>query len=268
MRPRRGPARPCSSRASFAPPAPPSGAVTRRSEPTRPLRHHPAPDMNGARYERCQTGVMRPTRRGSVLVTAAVIAMLLAGCTSGTVRSSTGKPGPTTRSGHTSARPNGPSTSSATSAAGSVLNCNEVGVVDEVAPLQVVLGVVALPISPRYPALGTSVSGDGNGPLRLFAKTGLFFRPGTTFELIVPARFASRLRIGWGTPGTPSQRVEVSNCANPGGGGWLAIAGGYWIDHPACVPIIVRAGGKQQQVHIGVGKACPGQRPPQGPSQS
>ena len=194
---------------------------------------------------------MRPTRRGSALVTAAAIAILLAGCTSGTVRSSTGTPSPTIRS-----------------TAGSVLDCSGVSVVDGVGPLPVVLGVVALPISPRYPALGTSQSGDGNGPLRLFAKTGLFFRPGTTFELIVPARFASRLRIGWGAPGTPSHIVEVSNCANPGGGTWLAIAGGYWIDHPACVPIIVRAGGKQQQVHIGVGKACPGQRPPQGPSQS
>ena len=194
---------------------------------------------------------MRPTRRGLALVTAAVIATLLAGCTSGTVRSSTGKPSPTTRS-----------------TAGSLLDCRVASGVDGAAPLQVVLGVVALPISPRYPALGTALSGDGNGPLRLFAKTGLFFRPGATFELIVPARFASRLRIGWGAPGTPSQIVEVSSCANPGGGGWLAIAGGYWIDHPACVPIIVRAGGKQQQVHIGVGKACPGQRPPQGPSQS
>lgn len=208
---------------------------------------------------------MCPTRRGSALVTAAVIAMLLAGCTSGTVRSGTGKTGPATRSGHASTRPNGPSTSSATPAAGSVLDCSGAAVVDVVAPLQVVLGVVALPVSPRYPALQTFLSGDGNGPLRLFAKTGLFFRPGTTFELIVPARFTSRLRIGWGTP---SQIVEVSNCANPGGGGWLAVAGGYWIDHPACVPIIVRAGVKQQQVHIGVGKACPGQRPPQGPSQS
>jgi hypothetical protein len=177
--------------------------------------------------------------------------MLLAGCTSGTVRSSTGKPSPTTRS-----------------TAGSVLDCRVASGVDGVAPLPVVLGVVALPISPRYPALGTALSGDGNGPLRLFAKTGLFFRPGAKFELIVPARFASRLRIGWGAPGTPSQIVEVSNCANPGGGGWLAIPGGYWIDHPACVPIIVRAGGKQQQVHVGVGKACPGQRPPPEPSQS
>jgi hypothetical protein len=198
-------------------------------------------------------------------VTAAVVAMLLAGCTSGTVRSSTGKTGPTTRSGHASARPNGPSASSATPAAESVLDCSAAAVVDVVAPLQVVLGVVALPISPGYPALQTSLSGDGHGALRLFAKTGLFFRPGATFELIVPAGFTSRLSIGWGTP---SHRVVVRNCANPGGGGWLALVGGYWIDYPACVPIIVRAGGKQQQVHIGVGKACPGQRPPQGPSQS
>ena len=128
---------------------------------------------------------------------------------------------------------------------------------------QVVLGVVALPISPGYPALQTFPS--VNGPLRLFAKHGLVIKPGTTFELIVPARSTNRLSIGWGTP---SRRVVVSNCANPGGGGWLAYPGGYWIDHPACVPIIVRAGGKQQQVHIGVGTACPGQRPPQGPSQS
>jgi hypothetical protein len=69
-----------------------------------------------------------------------------------------------------------------------------------------------------------------------------------------------------GTPGTPGRRVLVGNCASAGGG-WLAYAGGFWIDHPACVPIIVRAGGKQQQVDIGVGTACPGQRPPQGPSQ-
>jgi len=136
-----------------------------------------------------------------------------------------------------------------------------------VAPLQVVLGVVALPVSPRYPALQTSLSGDGNAALRLFAKTGLIIRPGTEFELIVPARFTSRVSIGWGDPGTPSHLVVVDNCLNSGGG-WLAYAGGYWIDHPACVPIIVRAGSRQQQVRIGVGRACPGQRPPQGPSQS
>jgi len=205
-----------------------------------------------------------------------VIAVLIAACTSGTVRPGTGKTGPVTMSGHTSTRPNGlstpqpngPSTSSAAPAAESVLDCgNYIDGNAPVAPLQVVLGVVALPVSPGYPALQTSLSGDGHGALRPFAKTGLVIRPGTEFELTVPARFTSRLSIGWGNPGTPGHRVVVDDCPNTGSG-WLAYAGGYWIDHPACVPIIVRAGSRQQQVHIGVGRACPGQRPPQGPSQS
>jgi len=209
---------------------------------------------------------MCPARRGSGLVTAAAIAMLLAACTSGTGGSSTGKTSPVATSGHVSVRPTGPAR---LLPGESALACDDY--IDnnaQAAPLQVVLGVVALPVSPGYPALGTSLSGDGNGPLRLFAKTGLVIRPGTRFELIVPARFTSRLRIGWGKPGTPSQRVVVDDCANTGGRRWLAYAGGYWIDHPACVSIIVSAGGKQQQVHIGIGTACPGQRPPQEPTQS
>ena len=209
---------------------------------------------------------MCPARRGSGLVTAAAIAMLLAACTSGTGGSSTGKTSPVAPSGHVSVRPTGPAR---LLPGESALACDDY--IDnnaQAAPLQVVLGVVALPVSPGYPALGTSLSGDGNGPLRLFAKTGLVIRPGTRFELIVPARFTSRLRIGWGKPGTPSQRVVVDDCANTGGRRWLAYAGGYWIDHPACVSIIVSVGGKQQQVHIGIGTACPGQRPPQEPTQS
>ena len=209
---------------------------------------------------------MCPARRGSGLVTAAAIAMLLAACTSSTGGSSTGKTSPVATSGHVSVRPTGPARllpGESALACGDYIDNNA-----QAAPLQVVLGVVALPVSPGYPALGTSLSGDGNGPLRLFAKTGLVIRPGTRFELIVPARFTSRLRIGWGKPGTPSQRVVVDDCANTGGPRWLAYAGGYWIDHPACVSIIVSVGGKQQQVHIGIGTACPGQRPPQEPTQS
>lgn len=192
--------------------------------------------------------------------------MLLAACTSGTGGSSTGKTSPVATSGHASVRPTAPARllpGESALACGDYIDNNA-----QAAPLQVVLGVVALPVSPGYPALGTSLSGDGNGPLRLFAKTGLVIRPGTRFELIVPARFTSRLRIGWGKPGTPSHRVVVDDCANTGGRRWLAYAGGYWIDHPACVSIIVSVGGKQQQVHIGIGTACPGQRPPQEPTQS
>ncbi len=106
------------------------------------------------------------------------------------------------------------------------LDCgNYVGGQAPPASFQVVLGVVALPAGPRYAALQTSLSGYGNGALRLFAKTGLVIKPGTTFELIVPARFSARLGIGWGSPGTPSRRVVVSDCPSAGGG-WLGFAGG------------------------------------------
>jgi hypothetical protein len=189
--------------------------------------------------------------------------MLLAGCTSSDVAPGPGKAGSSATSGRAQ-----PSSPAAAPVGESVLACgNFIDGNALAAPLQVVLGVVALPVSPGYPALQTSLSGYGSGALRLFAKTGLVIRPGITLELIVPASFADRFRIGWGTSAAPSQRVVVNNCSNPGGG-WLAYAGGYWIDHPACVPIIVRAGGKQREVHIGVGTPCPGQRPPQGPSQS
>jgi hypothetical protein len=202
---------------------------------------------------------MYPTGRRWALLPAAVIAMLLAACTGTSVT-----PGP----GRSSIQPNGPATSSATPPSGSALACgNYIDANASAASLQVVLGVVALPTSPRYPALQTSLSGEGDKALRLFAKTGLVIKPGTTFELIVPAPFNHRLSIGWGLPGMPSHRVAVNSCPSPGGK-WLAYAGGYWIDHPACVPIIVKAGGKQQTVHIGIGTPCPGQQPPQGPSQS
>ena len=202
------------------------------------------------------------------MVAAASIAMLLAACTSGTGTPGNTKAGPAAASGHPPASPGSRPASSAVPAAQSVLDCGAViGSQASPAPMQVVLGVVALPASPGYPALGTSLSGNGNGPLRLFAKTGLLIRPGATFELIVPDAFTSRLSIGWGSPGIPSHRVLVDNCADTGGA-WLAYAGGYWIDSPGCVPVIVSAGGKQQEVHIGVGTACPGQRPPQERMQS
>ena len=132
--------------------------------------------------------------------------------------------------------------------------------------LQVVLGVVALPSSPRSAALQTSPTGE-SGPHRLFAKTGLLIKPGATFELVVPDEFTKRLGIGWANgPATPASSLSVVSCPNPKDSEWLAYPGGYWIDRPACVPLIVKAGGKEQLVHIGLGTACPAQAAPEGPS--
>ena len=38
---------------------------------------------------------------------------------------------------------------------------------------------------------------------------------------------------------------------------WLVFAGGYEVDVAMCVPLIVRTGGREQQVRIGVGTGCP-----------
>lgn len=130
-----------------------------------------------------------------------------------------------------------------------------------------VLGVVALPTSSKAAARGTSRGGDPDPAVRLFAKTGLVIRAGTTFELVVPDEAKDMVSIGWGVgPVKPSRRVTVSCPAGASSSGWLAYPGGYWAPRPACVPLIVRAIGKEQCVHIGLGTPCPGQLPPQGPS--
>lgn len=213
--------------------------------------------------------LMRRERVAAAMLVATVLAATaLAACTSGNAGSGHGK-ATTASSVNAATQQHASLAPTAATAGGPALRCADY--IDDSAPigsLQVVLGVVALPASPRYGALGTALLSSGQGPHRLFAKTGLVIKPGATFELVVPASLAGRLGIGWGSPAVPDPQVLVDKCANPAGTGWLAYAGGYWIDHPACVPIIVKAGGRQQTVHVGVGAACPGQQPPQGPTQS
>ncbi len=132
--------------------------------------------------------------------------------------------------------------------------------------IQVVLGVVALPTSSAGPALGTARTGDPSVP-RLFAKTGLLIKAGTDFRIVVPARAGDRLGIGWGSPATPNKTVVVSHCPRERlPSRWLAYAGGYWLDHPACVTVQVRTATQSQSVHLGLGAPCPGQAPPPEPS--
>ena len=106
-------------------------------------------------------------------------------------------------------------------------------------------------------------SGDPKPSRKLFAKQRLVIQPGTTFELIVPAAWTSRLSIGWGNPGTPTTHLWVTSCpSKKPGARWLAYAGGFWIAKAACVPLVVKTATAQRTVHIGVGAACPGQAPP------
>ena len=129
----------------------------------------------------------------------------------------------------------------------------------------VVLDVVALPTSDGMrEALQTSASGEPDPAARLFAKQGLVVRSGASFVLEVPADAVDRLSIGWSNPDERTRRLVIDAC--PGSSKWLAFVGGYWVKDPGCMPLVVRAGGQERRVTIGVGAPCPGQRPPPAPS--
>lgn len=132
-----------------------------------------------------------------------------------------------------------------------------------------VLGVVGLPTSPRHVALQATASGVSVPGLRLFAKQGLNAKAGERFEIVVPAEYVGRAAVVWGSPGTPTTHLLFGPCASvPTRTGWLSYAGGYLVADPMCLPLVVRSGGHEQQVTVGVGRPCPGQSANPGQSAS
>ena len=116
----------------------------------------------------------------------------------------------------------------------------------------VVLDSVALPVGRT---LQVNPAGS-ESELPLFAKHGLVVRADATVELRVPSDWETRVQVGWGSPAAPGRVVTVSACPARGQAPWLVYAGGYWVDSPACFPLIVRAQGRATQVRIGVGEDC------------
>lgn len=131
----------------------------------------------------------------------------------------------------------------------------------------VVLDSVAVPACSTYPfALQTSRRDGVDGEPYYFAKTGLWWRGDGAFEIVVPDDFRDRLAISWRN-GDRSPTFSVSaDCDITGE--WAGAPGGFWVTEPMCADIIVRSGGVEQRETIGIGTPCPGQQPPQGPSDT
>ena len=131
--------------------------------------------------------------------------------------------------------------------------------------LSIYFDSVALPTSDHYPtALQTGAQSEyfRDSAGRLFAKTGLYFKPGKAFEVIVPDELRDRLSIGWDSR---SWHVVVGECAGIPST-WVALPGGYWVADPMCAELIVRSSGSDERVKVGLGAPCPGQAPPPQPS--
>lgn len=118
-----------------------------------------------------------------------------------------------------------------------------------------VLDAVALPDSARVLPL-TDAEGTSGG--RRFAEAGLLLRVGATAEIGVPSDAAQRPAIAWGELPEPASVLTVPACLpRPDGADWQAFAGGFYAEHPMCVPVTVRAAGREQTLHVPVGAACP-----------
>ena len=87
-----------------------------------------------------------------------------------------------------------------------------------------------------------------------FVRSGLVVRSDAAVELRLGQPSSGQARIGWGTA-EPSTVVRVPPCPAPRPR-WLAFAGGYWSNGPACVGMTVLSGTTTKQVTIGIDRGC------------
>lgn len=93
-----------------------------------------------------------------------------------------------------------------------------------------------------------------------FAKFGLIIRADRTVTLKIVDVEPGEAVMEWGPledPDRPATRIDVGPC--PGDGAdWIVFSGGLWVsDDPTCVTLAVTAGGRTEQVRLGVEAPCP-----------
>jgi len=113
--------------------------------------------------------------------------------------------------------------------------------------LEIVLGVVALPTQRMLQVHETGQPGE------LFAKNGLVVKADAEVELAV-GEGVTGARLDWNGVATTGPATRHLPCS--GQTDWFIYAGGYYVAAPACLPIVVRYGSREQTVRIAVGIAC------------
>jgi hypothetical protein len=99
---------------------------------------------------------------------------------------------------------------------------------------------------------------------RYFSKSPLYVRTGAgSAQIVIPRSERGRVAVSWGNTdhdGTATSAFDAGPCA--GTRTWIVFPGGYFVTEPQCVKLLVRTGSVQRTVRVGIGTACPGQRPP------
>ena len=128
----------------------------------------------------------------------------------------------------------------------------------------VVSDAVALPLSDSYPtSLQTAPSPEVPG-LKLWAKSGLLYRPDHPFSISVPEALKGQLAISWDEALAKPVSTVVNTPCPAAAHDWAVLHGGYWVYRSMCATLLVTIDGVEKEVHIGIGEDCPGQG--QGPA--
>jgi hypothetical protein len=148
------------------------------------------------------------------------------------------------------------------------LNC--AGPIDQLPqpphPSSIVGGAVALETSrSSTSAAQTSLTQFDDPARRLFSKAFLAIRTDAVSELIVPDRWLGHLAFQWNSP-EPTTHLRIGPC--PGAAEWMIFPGGYLVSEVGCYDFVVRSGGTDETVQVGIGAPCEGQNPPDGPTES
>ncbi|MBY5163631.1 hypothetical protein [Salsipaludibacter albus] len=124
-----------------------------------------------------------------------------------------------------------------------------------------VLDAVALPFAPGSDRALQAVRDDQEGVPPFWSKIGLLVRAdsGVSLEIDAPEREAV---LGWGHAGDPDYFGTAITTSGCDGDGWLAFVGGFRVDDPRCLDLIVTTASAEQPSQVGVGAPCDGQQPP------
>jgi hypothetical protein len=148
---------------------------------------------------------------------------------------------------------------------GSTIDCaSAVDVPEPVSPSAAEVVVFDRVAIPRGRSTGLAPYTGRPDRLKYWLKAGLLVRrhgtplgaaPGPTkpVEISVAPKWQDRAAIGWGNAGvSPTVRIPGCRSTTP----WVAFTGGYYVRSPACVPLIVRMGGRTQRIRVAVGRPC------------
>lgn len=124
---------------------------------------------------------------------------------------------------------------------------------DDYPGYEVFAGRVGLPTARTLQA---APAGLEDSSAAFFSKAGLNVKPDRPFTLVVPRNWRERLSIAWGgARRTLRLRVDLE-CGDAPDDTWVGYPGGYWIDEPACAPLIVKTEGSARRVRLGIGAPC------------